>query len=665
MDELLSLMVADVVPEGTTTEKNHEVEVTEEVNPKCAVVVTPPTTASSLKGRISTQVPNGSISNSNSPSSSSSSSRGIDDKCPYSKYNIARREASSQEVTNILESSNCTFIPLPRLSTMSHRSVENQRATSPIATIGIVNSSTGTRLSKGGNAYAILEIASIYRAADGRNPECLPMISLFLFGQAYSAFTLKIQVADVVLILDPTSLPQNGSEGNKNSYSKNKKTLQSFKIYDETQLRRIGISTELHQIKKVEAMAKTAKAKQPSKSASTAPTNKFQKLKHAHNPYSTNKPMFHHSNTTVATFHHHVLDNTHRGRAVAVASRKPLLDVTSKMVYGKKLGSIMDSRVNICGSRLNSLPACQLPNTGIDRHKVIKTPLSRPLPHQQRRELAASLFEDNFDGSVPIPKPNAHLLLKRPLTDTYLSASATTTSTNDVATPRKDKVDSILKTQRIIAAELLQAKQEFSHTTAPTMKAYKETMQLRPVPKKPILIGKQGLKIGNDKDVTNNCKAANDCETERVKEVEVSSSILFGSESDAIDTASILAAKSLFSDDLSAHVYAKSRQCVLELEQKEDFAAMTKKKKTQAGTAGTKKILTEYICETCHFVHAGKPFGCIAAGHIVKKRRKLEETKVDVTNSTNLKKILLNKQGTSDSDLQLGQGLEWSGWFNR
>jgi len=660
MDELLSLMAADAAPQGTTTQKNHGVKVTEKVNPKCAVVVTPPTTASSLRGQISTQVTNG--GNSNSPSSSSS--RGKDDKCPYSNYNIARREASSQEVTNILESFNCTFIPLPRLSTMSHQLVENQRATSPIATIGIVNSSTGTRLSKGGNAYTILEIASIYRAADGRNPECLPMISLFLFGQAYSAFTLKIQVADVVLILDPTPLPQNGAEGSTNSYSKKKKTLQSFKIYDETQLRRIGTSTELHQIRKVEAMAKTAKAKQPSKSASTAPTNKFQKLKDAHNPYSTNKPMFHHSNT-VATFHHHVLENTHRGRAVAIASRKPLLDVTSKMVYGKKQGTIMESRENIFGSRLNSLSACQLPSTGIDHHKVIKTPLTRPLPHQQRRELAASLFEENFDGSVPIPKPNAHLLLKRPLKDTSLSAPNATTSTNDVATPRKDNVKSILETQRIIAAELLQAKQELSNSTTQTMKAYEETMEVRPVSKKRILIGKQDLKIGNTKEVMKNCKAANDGERERVKQAQLSSSILFGSESDAIDTTSILAAKSLFSDDLSAHVYAKSRQSVLELEQKEDFAAMTKKKKTQSGTAGTKKILTEYICETCHFVHAEKPFGCITAGHIVKKRRKLEETKVDVTNSTNLKKILLNKQGTSDSDLQLGQGLEWSGWFNR
>jgi hypothetical protein len=235
-------------------------------------------------------------------------------------------------------------------------------------------------LSKGGNAYTILEIASIYRAADGRNPECLPMILLFLFGQAYSAFTLKIQVADAVLILDLTPLPQNRAEGNTNSYSKKKKTLQSFKIYDETQLRRIGTSKELHQVRKVEAMAKTAKAKQPSKSASTAPTNKFQKLKDALNPYSTNKPMFHHSNT-VATFHHRVLENTHRGRTVAIASRKPLLDVTSKMVYGKKQGTIMDSRENIFGSRLNSLSACQLPQLNIKiatlSHKISQHRMSR------------------------------------------------------------------------------------------------------------------------------------------------------------------------------------------------------------------------------------------------------------------------------------------------
>lgn len=647
MDELLSLMTAGAVPDEF--QKNLSVERTKEVNPKLAVVVTPQTTSSSLRG-ISTHDRTGW----NSPLSN----RGIDDKCPYSNYNISRREASSQEVANILETSNCTFIPLPRLSTMNHQTVENQRATSPIATIGIVNSSSGTRLSKSGNAYAILEIASIYRAADGCNPECLPMISLFLFGQAYSAFTLKIQFADVVLILDPASLPQSGA----NSCVKEKKTLQSFKIYDEAQLRRIGISTELHQIRKAITMAKTAKAKQPSKSPSTAPTNKFQKLKDAHNQYSANKPKFQHSNS-VTTFHHHVRDNTLRGTAVALSSRKPLLDVTSQIAYGKRHSTIMDSRVNTFASRLIGLPACQLPSTGIEHNKdTIKTPLTRPIPHQKRRELAASLYEENFDGSVPIPKPNAPSLRHHSPTDTYLSAPFVTTSSYDVATSRKDKVDGILETQRIIAAELLQARKDINHTNGPTIKACKEIKEVRPESKKRILIGKHGLKT-DDQDVTNHGKATNDPEAEaKVKRAQLSSSILFGSESDAIDTASILAAKSLFSDDVSAHVYAKSRQYVLELEQKEDYAAM--KKKTQASTEGTKKILTEYICETCHFIHAAKPFGCISSGHIVKKRRKLEETKVDVTNSTNLKKILLHKQGTCDSDLKLGQGLEWSGWFN-
>jgi hypothetical protein len=294
---------------------------------------------------------------------------------------------------------------------------------------------------------------------------------------------------------------------------------------------------------------------------------------------------------------------------------------------------------------------------------MIKTPLTRPLPQQKRRELAASLSTENFDGSVPIPKPNALLLRRRLPTDTPLSAPSVTTSTIDGATSRKDKVDGILEIQRIIAADLVQAKKDVNHTTGPAMKVYKELKEVRPESKKRILIGKHGLKI-NNQNVTNHCKATNDREAEaKKKRAQLSSSILFGSESDTIDTASILAAKSLFSDDVSAHVYAKSRQCVLELEQKEDYAAI--KKKTQAGTAGTKKILTEYICETCHFIHTAKPFGCISSGHIVKKRRKLEETKVDVTNSTNLKKILLHKQGTCDSDLTLGQGLEWSGWFKR
>jgi hypothetical protein len=626
MDELLSLMVTAPV----ATQKS--LQSTEGPNRKLEVV-TPPT---DLK-RSNTQFHH---------SSSSSGTLTISEKCPYSSYNISRRESSSQEVANILESSNCSFIPLARLSTMSHQSLENQRATSPIATIGIVKSASGTKLSKNGNAYAILEIASIYCSGGRHNMECISMMSLFLFGQAYSSFNVKIRVADVVLILDPLPLPASHcGEGSKN------KTLQSFKIHDETQLRRIGISTDFHEALKAEKIRKVSKSKEP-KPVSTA-TNKFQQLKEIHNQGSTMTNNMFRFATSGACQPHTV--NSIRGKAIVlsktVTSRKPFLNVSSQIKSNAQL--IANQRVHKSVGRLNSLRMQQQTNTELKA--TTKTPLARPLQHQKRKELAASLAEENFDGSVPIPKPNS-FLFNRPVLNVNVAVSHLSSSAS--ATKCNDKTAEILEAQRIIATELRDSR-SCGGNTFKTLTAACKTATVRPESKNRILTENNGLRP-RSQELKN--KVSNACQKEKSKQKQPSPQMLFGIESEAIDAASILTAKSLFSDDVSAHLYAKSRQCVLELEQKEEFLL----KKNQASTGpARKKILTEYACETCNSVRLEKPVSCIMAGHVVKKRRKLEEDKISQSETSNLKKLLLTKQRTSDNDLKLGQGLEWSGWFNK
>jgi hypothetical protein len=53
------------------------------------------------------------------------------------------------------------------------------------------------------------------------------------------------------------------------------------------------------------------------------------------------------------------------------------------------------------------------------------------------------------------------------------------------------------------------------------------------------------------------------------------------------------------------------------------------------------------------------------AGHIVKKRRNIEEGTTAKLTTSNLKTTVLSVQGKQDSILTLGQGLEWSGWYNK
>lgn len=580
-------------------------------------------------------------------------------KCPYSNYTIIKRETSTEEIANILEVSNSAFIPLPRLSTMSQQLLETQRETSPIATIGIVKSASGSKLSKTGNAYAILEIASIYRSSghnNNHNIECLPMISLFLFGKAYSAFNIKMKVADIILILDPISLPVGNSGGDKS------KTLQSFKLYEDTQLKRIGVSNDLLALSKNRSQRNTSVSKEKKAKPSTA-TSKLQQLKETHNQISNmSNNMFRIANNN---FYHPPAFNGMRVGAIALSdstrSLLPLSQQQQKRVTDtRKLSSnkveihesatINTRRTNIAEIKenvflkrpsqvkINAKDEAGRPPTStawlFSKTKATKTPLSRPLPHQKRKELAAS-HDGGCDGSVPVPKPNA-VLFNRSARPTNLNQVQST----NLGAPINSEVSKaeILASQRRIAVEL----RAQNTSSCCKLDSHDKAMANKNNP----------ISCAQKMD----SKSANVHRTEREKSVD---SLLFGNDLGTIDANATLAAVSIFNDEVSAHLYAKSRQSVLELEQKEEFA-MKQKQKTIASS--TNKIITHYACETCNSLHSKKPNGCIIAGHIVKKRRNLEGESVTASLTTNFKKSL-PEQGKKNAELILGQGLEWSGMY--
>jgi len=266
--------------------------------------------------------------------------------------------------------------------------------------------------------------------------------------------------------------------------------------------------------------------------------------------------------------------------------------------------------------------------------KATKTPLSRPLPHQKRKELAAS-HDGGCDGSVPVPKPNA-VLFNRSARPTNLNQVQST----NLGAPINSEVSKaeILASQRRIAVEL----RAQNTSSCCKLDSHDKAMANKNNP----------ISCAQKMD----SKSANVHRTEREKSVD---SLLFGNDLGTIDANATLAAVSIFNDEVSAHLYAKSRQSVLELEQKEEFA-MKQKQKTIASS--TNKIITHYACETCNSLHSKKPNGCIIAGHIVKKRRNLEGESVTASLTTNFKKSL-PEQGKKNAELILGQGLEWSGMY--
>lgn len=73
-----------------------------------------------------------------------------------------------------------------------------------MATMGIVFSNSGTRISKNGRAFSILTLGDLHTG---------PTVSVFLFGNAYSKFSTKIQVGSVIAVFGSSIMPvRNGGD---------------------------------------------------------------------------------------------------------------------------------------------------------------------------------------------------------------------------------------------------------------------------------------------------------------------------------------------------------------------------------------------------------------------------------------------------------------------
>ena len=73
-----------------------------------------------------------------------------------------------------------------------------------MATMGIIFTNSGTRISKNGRAFSILTLGDLHTG---------PTISIFLFSHAYSDFTTKIKPGAVVAIVAGSIMPPKGNYG--------------------------------------------------------------------------------------------------------------------------------------------------------------------------------------------------------------------------------------------------------------------------------------------------------------------------------------------------------------------------------------------------------------------------------------------------------------------
>ena len=125
-----------------------------------------------------------------------------------------------------------------------------------------------------------------------------------------------------------------------------------------------------------------------------------------------------------------------------------------------------------------------------------------------------------------------------------------------------------------------------------------------------------------------------------------------------LDRADAIVAKSAYQSEADAEQYARSRQAVNDLERKETQKnARDERKKKQMKGRDEKAIQVQWICTTCGRESASQLVLCQTKNHKVKRKRTIKEA---TTKEESRDK--LNKKRAEDGGLQLGSGLEWSGF---
>ncbi len=136
---------------------------------------------------------------------------------PLTRIRIVQRQTSKVDLVDLLApfhfhtSAILANMPKTQLSTLiTHPSNNNNNKDNDVsgrtdmATMGIIFTNSGTRISKNGRAFSILTLGDLHTG---------PTVSIFLFGHAYSNFTTKINPGSVVAVVGGSIMPSKGNQG--------------------------------------------------------------------------------------------------------------------------------------------------------------------------------------------------------------------------------------------------------------------------------------------------------------------------------------------------------------------------------------------------------------------------------------------------------------------
>jgi len=508
-----------------------------------------------------------------------------------------------------------------------------------IVTVGIVFTNTGTRISANGRAFSILKIGSLVTGS---------VVSVFLFGEAYSKHCAKCPPGTVVALVSPSLLPPKEDS---------RDTTVSLSVGDPRQLipvaqaRDYGVCKATVSAKRpdgqwisnggrckhhvdlrVSPYCETHRNQQTVKNGPVKQGKGLtfmQQQKMEHGPLTTKAPIqakgvmtmqmpgvgtvvtnkpsneqeFAAHKQTSGRLLNAPMHMKKQVNSVLPPPKSRLSGATSRQPVRRTMtATTAMSRSQQSGSHAKSTPLRDdwlNPTRGQVNEK--KTPLTG-------KKRAVNKDMGDFDGSVAIPKPSKLFRRKAPVPQR--------SSTGNQHALTEAKVDSIRQKQCLVA------ERQKENILSQGSKSHK-------------------LASGTKRGVRG---------TESSTEDALKDS-LFGQFS-SMDTEQLLNAKSRFTDEADAEAYAKSRRVVTDLERREEQKMHSKKKHKATKESAIQK---EWVCATCNNKTTKTiPKLCLRAKHKVNFTRTVKKS--DTVQERRLK---LDEKSAEDGGLKLGAGVEW------
>lgn len=481
-----------------------------------------------------------------------------------------------------------------------------------LLTIGIVFTNSGTKISKAGRAFSILEIGNLVTG---------PIVTVFLFGDVYSKVSNLCIPGAVVALLNPSIVPPN-----QNSTSKD--NALSLSVGDQRQLLLVAHAVDY-------AVCKgTSKAKR-------------------HDGRLADFPCKHHVDTRLGLY---CSRHAQQGKAMNGKTAKDqsfIQKTRQEMPKQTMLGNLLNPDRNnmpTLSKHNNVLQIAPSVNPflakapknmvkGQTLQTKIETPPSKN-PYQKTKPKASALGINGLATRLVVAKP-------QPLTGNWLKESARTMAGH------KRTINKVGTSGFDGGVMVPQAHPMFRVAGPPVARIHGRSETHVIEDRKNALLERQKSLSSALQDTTNRPPSLADrLKANQPKKAPFGSTTFFP-ELD-IDMKAILNSKSRFETEAKADEYARSRKVVSELEKSEEREMQKVAKKTENHKLMT-KVRREWHCVNCKRTSGINPKMCARLGHVVKFKRHIEETK-----TLTEQRLQLQDKSVEDGGITLGAGVEWT-----